>query len=208
MVTFSQPTVTVVTPSLNQGRFIRHAIESVLSQDYPNLEYIVVDGASTDRTVEILESYGDRLQFVSERDSGQSHAINKGLRMARGEVVAWLNSDDVILPGAVRKAAEALALDPGLGMVHGEGYRIDEEGRTLSRFQYTEPFNLWRLIYFGDTILQQTAFMRKSAVEAVGYLDESLHWGMDWDLFIRLGKRFRVQYLSAVLSGESRAIGR
>src|SRR5947209_1478650 len=103
----SRPLVTIVTPSFNQGRFIRQTIESVLSQDYPHIEYVIMDGGSTDETASVAAEYSDRLTFFSEADHGQSHAINKGFRMARGEVVSWLNSDDVILPGAVAHAVKA-----------------------------------------------------------------------------------------------------
>src|SRR6266550_874687 len=120
-----RPLVTIVTPSFNQGRFIRQTIESVLTQDYPNIEYIIMDGGSTDETASVAAEYADRLRFVSEPDRGQSHAINKGFRMARGEVVSWLNSDDVILPGAVAHAVTAFELNPTLGAVYGEGYLID-----------------------------------------------------------------------------------
>jgi glycosyltransferase involved in cell wall biosynthesis len=190
------PLVSIVTPSLNQRQFLPAAIESVLRQDYPRLEYLVVDGGSTDGTLDVLRSYGDRLRWLSEPDSGQANAINKGFRMARGDVVAWINADDVLLKGAVARAAAAFAADPDLGMVYGEGYLIDEQGAITGRFPYTEPFNLWRLVYYGDTILQQTAFLRRAALEQVGYLNETLEWGLDWDLFIRLGKRYRVRYLA------------
>jgi glycosyltransferase involved in cell wall biosynthesis len=190
------PLVSIVTPSLNQEQFLPAAIESVLRQDYPRIEYLVVDGGSTDGTLDILRSYGDRLRWISEPDTGQANAINKGFRMARGDIVAWINADDVLLKGAVGKAAAALAADPELGMVYGEGYLIDEQGAIQGRFPYTEPFNLWRLVYYGDTILQQTAFLRRAALEEIGYVNETLNWGLDWDLFIRLGKRYRVQYLA------------
>src|SRR5579864_7213135 len=100
----NDPLVTIVTPSYNQGRFIRATIESVLSQDYPSIEYIIMDGGSTDETAAVVGEYKGRLTFISEHDRGQSHAINKGFRMARGEIVSWLNSDDIILPGAVSHA--------------------------------------------------------------------------------------------------------
>src|SRR5215831_19568911 len=101
------PIVTVVTPSYNQGSFIRATIESVLSQDYPNVEYIIMDGGSTDETGSVAKDYASRLTFISEKDRGQSHAINKGFHMARGSIVAWLNSDDTYLPGAIRHGVEA-----------------------------------------------------------------------------------------------------
>jgi glycosyltransferase involved in cell wall biosynthesis len=193
----SNPLVTIVTPSLNQGPFIRPTIESVLSQDYPFIEYLVVDGGSTDETLDILKSYGDRVHWVSERDRGQSHALNKGFQRAKGEILGWMNSDDVMLPGAVTRAVEAYRKDPGLGMVYGEGFILEEDGSVRCRFPYSEPFDLWRLVCYWDSILQQSVFMRKTALEAIGWVDESIHWGMDWDVFIRMAKTFPVQRLDA-----------
>jgi glycosyltransferase involved in cell wall biosynthesis len=191
----AQPLVTVITPSYNQGRFIRATIESVLSQDYPNIEYVVMDGGSTDETAEVVKDYGSRLRWISERDRGQSHAINKGFRSARGEIVSWLNSDDVILPGAVAHAVRAFAGNPAAGAVYGEGYQMDVAGKITRRFPVTVPFNLWKLIYLYDYILQQTTYFRKTALDSVGYLDEQLNWGMDWDLLIRIGKAFPLVYI-------------
>jgi glycosyltransferase involved in cell wall biosynthesis len=188
------PLVTIVTPSFNQGRFIRATIESVLAQDYPYIEYLIVDGGSTDETADVAAAYHDKLTFTSEPDRGQSDAINKGFRRARGEIVAWLNSDDVLLPGAVTAAVEALTAEPALGAVYGNGYQIDEDGAMRSRFE-SQPFDLWRLVHVSDYILQQTAFFRASALAAVGLCDESLHYAMDWELFMRLGKRFELRHL-------------
>jgi glycosyltransferase involved in cell wall biosynthesis len=192
--------VTIVTPTLNQRRFIEATIDSVLSQDYPAIQYIVIDGGSTDGTCELLRKYEGRLQWISEPDRGQSDAINKGFRRARGEILAWLNSDDTYLPGAVRAAVGHLAAHPNCAMVYGDGFLIDEDGRVTRRFQATGPFDLWRLVYVIDYVLQQSAFFRRDAAEAVGLLDERLHWGMDWDLFIRIGKRFRVDYLPVAMA--------
>jgi hypothetical protein len=191
----SNPLVTIVTPSLNQGPFIRPTIESVLGQDYPHIEYLVMDGGSTDGTLEILKSYGERVSWVSERDRGQSHALNKGFQRAKGEILGWINSDDVLLPGAVTKAVEAFRKDPGLGMVYGEGFILEEDGSVRCRFPYSEPFDLWRLVCYWDSILQQSVYMRKTALEAIGWVDESIHWGMDWDVFIRMAKSFPVERL-------------
>jgi len=189
------PLVTIVTPSYNQGRFIRATIESVLSQDYPRIEYIIMDGGSTDETAGIASEYAGRLLWFSEKDRGQSHAINKGFRMAKGEIVSWLNSDDVILPGAVAHAVRAFQRNAQLGAVYGEGYQIDVNGNVKTRFPYTEPFNLWKLVYLWDYILQQTAYFRRSVFDEIGFLDESLNWGMDWDIFIRIGKRYPIEYI-------------
>lgn len=191
----SGPLVTIVTPSFNQGRFIRATIESVLGQDYPNIEYIVMDGNSTDETASVVQEYQQRLTWISEADRGQSHAINKGFRMAKGEIVAWLNSDDLLLPGAVTHAVKAFTEHPDAGAVYGEGYLIDEGGGAKVRFPITQQFDLWSLIHVQDYILQQTVFFRRSALEEVGYLNESLNWGMDWDILIRIGKRFGLHYI-------------
>lgn len=194
------PRVTVVTPSFNQADFIRHTIESVLAQDYPNLEYIIMDGGSTDGSAAIASEYSSRLRFLSEPDNGQTHAINKGFRMASGEIVAWLNSDDLYLPGAVAKAVKALSPHPSAGFVYGEGYLIDQHGEITQRFPHTQPFDLWRLVHLSDYILQQSCFFRRSALHQIGPLRESLRYAMDWDLLIRLASRFPVVHLPQYLS--------
>ena len=185
-----------MTPSFNQGEFIRATIESVLAQDYPQIEYIVMDGGSTDETAAIAAEYADRLTWISEKDRGQAHAINKGFRMARGEIVAWLNSDDILLPGAVTRAVNVFAATPPrTAAIYGEGYLMDREGRITGRFPATEPFNLWKLVYLSDYVLQQSTFFRRDALEEIGWLDEKLHYALDWDLLIRLGKRFGLHYV-------------
>jgi len=189
------PLVTVVTPSYNQGQFIRATIESVLSQDYPHVEYIIMDGGSTDETASVVKDYASRLTFISEKDRGQSHAINKGFHMARGSILGWLNSDDLYLPGCIRTAVAAFDRNPAAGAVYGEGYLIDHSGKTTSRFPCTEPFDLWKLTYLSDYILQQTVFFGKDVLDDVGYLDEDLHFTMDWDLLIRIGKKYHLQYI-------------
>lgn len=194
------PLVTVVTPSLNQSEFIRATIESVLAQDYPRLEYIVIDGGSTDATPAIVREYSSRLTFPSEPDRGQSHAVNKGFRLAKGSVLAWLNSDDLYLPGAISAAVKGLDAHPDAAAVYGEGYLIDRAGNRKCRFPATAPFHLWTLIHLSDYILQQTVFFRRRIIEEIGYLDEDLHYAMDWDLLIRIGKRYPLQYLDQYLA--------
>lgn len=191
----SAPWVTIITPSLNQGHFLRATIESVLGQCYENLEYIIMDGGSTDETAAIAASYANRLEFISEPDRGQAHAINKGFRRARGEIVAWLNSDDTLEPGAVAKAVEALDAHPAVAAIYGDGHQMDRDGRMKQRFPFTEPFNLWKLTFLMDYILQQTVFFRRDMLEEAGWLDESLHYGMDWDVLVRLGKRHGLVYV-------------
>lgn len=191
----NRPRVSIITPSYNQGRFIRATIESVLKQDYTNIEYIIMDGGSTDETAAIAKEYSTRLTFISEPDRGQSHAINKGFRLARGEIVSWLNSDDILLPGAVAHAVHAFEQTPTLGAVYGEGYLIDYDGKIKSRFLATEPFDLWKLIYVSDYILQQTVYFRRAVFEEVGFINEDLHWGMDWEILMRIGKRYWIEYI-------------
>ena len=195
-----KPLVSIITPSYNQGRFIEETIKSVLSQEYSNLEYIIIDGGSSDETLNILEKYSSRLKWISEPDKGQSDAINKGLKMARGEIVAWLNSDDTYEPGAVEKAISFMTNNPEAALVYGHAGIIDEAGSRVRQFEATEPFNLWRLIYVWDYIMQPTTFFRKCALEQVGYLKEELNWCMDWDLWMRLGKEFPVGFIPEILA--------
>ena len=193
------PLVTIVTPSLNQGRYLRAAIDSVLEQDYPRIEYLVVDGGSRDDSMDILASYGDRLTWVSEPDEGQAHAINKGFRRARGSILGWLNSDDTYEPGAITKVVETFESHPGIGLVYGNGSILDEAGDVVRGFDEIEPFSLWRLVHFLDYVLQPAAFFRRDAVLQVGLLDEHLEFGMDWDLWIRLAAHHEVLYLEEQL---------
>ncbi len=194
------PLVTIVTPSLNQGRYLPAAIDSVLGQDYPRIEYLVVDGGSRDDSLEILASYGDRLTWVSEPDEGQAHAINKGFRQARGSILAWLNSDDTYAPGAIAKVVETFESHPGIGLVYGNGSILDEAGDVVGGFDGIEPFSLWRLVHVLDYVLQPAAFFPRDAVLQVGLLDERLEFGMDWDLWIRLAARHDVLYLKEQLA--------
>lgn len=195
-----RPLVSVVVPSFNQAPFIREALDSVLAQDYPNREVLVMDGGSTDGTLAILRSYNNNIRFVAERDRGQANAINKGLGLARGSVVAWLNSDDRYVPGAIAHAVDALELNSSAGMVYGEGEIIDRDGHVLGPFEATQRFDLWTLIHVSDFIMQPTVFMRSDCVREVGGLDESLHYGLDWDLWIRLASRRPVEYVPKVLA--------
>ncbi len=195
------PLVSIVTPSFNQGRFIRQAIDSVLAQTYPHIEHWVVDAGSTDETLEILRSYGDRITWTSGPDDGQSDAINKGFAATRGEILAWLNTDDVYSPDAIERAVDELVRHPEAGLVYGRGVILDESGGETGPFVGLEPFNLWRLLYMLDYILQPATFFRRSAVDAVGDLDRDLHYAMDWDLWLRLAAHSEVRFVDHVLAG-------
>lgn len=199
-LTPEMPLVSVITPSFNQGRFIEETIKSVAGQDYPRIEHIVVDGGSTDDTLSILRRYSDRLTWTSEPDKGQTDALNKGFRMARGDILCWLNSDDTYEPGAVSKAVDFLTAHSDVAMIYGDGNEIDEEGQSIQRFPATQEFDLWALIHVWDYILQPTTFFRRSVFDALEPLDDSLTWCMDWDLWIRIASRFKVAYVDYVFA--------
>jgi glycosyltransferase involved in cell wall biosynthesis len=190
------PLVSIVTPSFNQADYLEVTINSVLDQDYPNLEYIVVDGGSTDGSLEILQRYDEHIDFwTSEPDQGQADAINRGLRMAKGEVVAWLNSDDVYLPGAISEAVEALAANPQAGMVYGDGIMVGSDLQVYDRHHYPQ-LDLVDLLAF-EVILQPAVFLRKSVLDEVGYLDESYDLILDHELWIRICSRHPIRHVSS-----------
>lgn len=176
--------ISVIMPSYNHAHFIRESIDSVLSQDYPDLELLVMDGGSCDSTVEILKSYGDRLTYVSEKDRGQSDAINKGLVRAHGDIVCWLNSDDLFTPDAVITVMKIFAEHPDVEFVYGNGWTIDEKGAMMGSSGVL-PFDLWKLIHQRNFLQQPSCFFRKSLLAKTGLIDETLHFVMDWELWIR-----------------------
>ncbi len=185
----SPPRISIVTPSLNQGRYLAECIESVRAQDYRAIEHIVIDGGSTDGSVAVLERHAPSLHFwCSEPDAGQSAAINKGLRLATGDLVAWLNADDFLLPGALNAVAAAYARDDEAPFHFGNGLRVDERGVRKSEFFPRVPvqFNRAALVYGLNYVLQPSTFIARRCLERAGLLDESLKWGMDTDLWIRL----------------------
>jgi len=183
------PKITIVTPSLNQGRFIRQCIASVLSQQYENLEYFIIDGQSTDDTLAVVKEYENSLDFwISEPDAGQSDAINKGFKRATGDLVAWLNADDFYLPDALKTVAQAYSQCPNAPFYFGDGLRVDEAGDFKENFfpQGRVLFNREALLYGLNYILQPSTFINRSCLEQAGYLDPELHYGMDSDLWMRL----------------------
>ena len=194
----SWPSITIVTPSFNQGPFIRETIESVLGQHYPNLDYVVTDGGSTDGTVDILKSYGRRLRWVSERDQGQAHAVNKGVTLGRGEIIGWLNSDDLYTPGALEAVARGFLQRRDVHVLYGEADNVLADGTFFRRYP-TASFDYQRLAH-ECFICQPATFFRRAAFAEVGGLDITLHYCMDYDLWIRLGHRFRFGHLPAVLA--------
>jgi glycosyltransferase involved in cell wall biosynthesis len=196
-MTSRQPLVSIVTPSLNQARYLREAIESVRVQDYPHVEHVVVDGGSTDGTLDILREY-DHLRWVSEADRGQSHALNKGFAMATGEIFGWLNADDAYPPNAVGDAVAELGQGE-IDLVYGDITRMNDDGVNPRRIPTRPTWDLWTEANFGCGIFSPAVFFTRAAFEAVGGLDESLHLTMDYDLWLKIGRRFGVRHVESVL---------
>jgi glycosyltransferase involved in cell wall biosynthesis len=207
--------ISVVIPSYNSGSFIREAIESALSQSYAPYEVIVQDGGSSDTTVNSLRSYGDRVIWVSERDLGQSDALNRAITKARGDVISWLNADDRYVPGAFGAAAAALEAFPDAGLVYGDFDVIDASGKCLRT--YSSPKYRWeRLLLRGCYIFSGSMFFRRSLIDRVGSFDPKLHACMDYDYLLRVGDaarpvhtgrkhaQFRVHAASKTTSGRTR----
>jgi hypothetical protein len=190
-----QALVSIVTPSFNSAPFIERTIQSVLRQDYAPIEHIVIDGGSSDGTAEILARY-PHLRWVSEPDHGQSDALNKGFRIARGHIVGWLNADDTYNPGAIREAVAFLEHHPEVALVYSHCSIIDETDRVL--YTLAAPaFDLRRELV-AHNLPQPTNFFRRGALAEVGYLDTSLHYVMDWELYLRLGLSHRIANVDAV----------
>lgn len=179
--------LSIVTPSYNQGIFIERTILSVLNQNYSNLEYLVFDGGSTDETVSVLKKYEDKLTWISEKDNGQAHAVNKGITASHGDIIGWLNSDDVYYPGTFSKVMEYFEKNPHVNMVYGYADHIDEYDKYIEDYP-TESWNFSRL---KDTcfICQPSVFFRKDIFKQFGLLNEELNYSMDYEYWLRLGKQ-------------------
>lgn len=195
------PRITVITPSFNQGDLIEQTIRSVLDQDYPNLEYLIYDGGSTDGSVDVIRRFASRLDFwVSQKDRGQSHAINQGLQRATGDVVVWLNSDDFFHPGALHLVGQAYAAHPEAGLFIGNGTVVDREGRHVRRYSKSLRFSYDALLRGSNYILQPSTFIHRRVLEKEGYLDESLHYAMDLEYWLRVGHKYPVVTIDRELS--------
>jgi glycosyltransferase involved in cell wall biosynthesis len=191
----SSPLVSIVTPSFNQAAYIEATIRSVHEQDYPRIEHIVVDGGSTDGTLELLGRY-PHLVTVSEPDEGQADALDKGFRLANGEILAWLNSDDLYLPGAVSQAVETLQRS-GAALVYSGYRRIDATGGVV-REQAVRPFDRQAALNEGNPVPQPTAFFTRAAYCGVGGIDRSYHYAMDYELWLRLSRDYEVLPVDAM----------
>lgn len=192
------PLVSIVTPSLNQGRFLRAAIDSVLGQGYPRIEYVVMDGGSTDESRAILQSYGERVRWVSQPDGGQADAINKGFARCRGEIRGFLNSDDVLLPDAIARVVAHFEDHPDCDLVYGRAHYLDEEGHVTGSYA-TAEYSFDRLMH-SNCICQPAAFWRTRIAERVGSFNEDLRWALDYEYWLRIDRAGgRIEHIDDVL---------
>jgi glycosyltransferase involved in cell wall biosynthesis len=192
------PKISVVTPSFNQAAYLERTIRSVIDQQYPNLEYIIIDGGSVDGSVEIIKKYEPYLTYwISERDNGQVDAINKGLRRATGEWVAWQNSDDIYYPGALDELAEAIRIHPEASLIIGDLMLIDHDEKKIRDVRYIKP-EYHALLAEGMLIANQSSFWRRELHEKIGYLDENYHCSFDYEWFLRVAEHAKGIHISSV----------
>ncbi len=204
----TRPLISVVTPSFNQGHYIEATVWSVLEQDYPHLEYIVVDGGSTDQTLDILRRYEDRLSWSSQPDQGQADAINKGFAQANGEIMGWLNSDDIYAPGALRAVATYFEQHPDAMFVYGDAIGIDRTGKQYGVRQHIRQRQRYPdsdfdvLLQRYDFIVQPASFWRRTLWRDVGALNLHLRYSMDYEYWMRVAKQYSLDYLPVTLAYE------
>jgi len=189
------PRISIITPSFNQAAFIEKTIQSVLSQNYSNLEYIIIDGGSTDGSVDIIKKYADKLSYwISEKDNGQANAINKGFCKATGDIIGWLNSDDEYCPDTLKTVAQTFMADKDLDLVFGNRLTVDISNKLIRDDRHTR-FTFPSLVIYGMIISQPAAFWKRQLIEKFGYLDESLRFAMDYEFFCRIGAYIKTRHI-------------
>ncbi len=199
------PKISIIIPTLNQAKFIEETIRSVLDQNYPNLELIVLDGGSTDGTLEILQKYDDSLTWISEPDKGQVDAINKGLRMVTGDVVAFLNSDDLYTPTTLMTVGKYFSDHPQANIVTGKCINIDQNGvetRSLIKFykNFWLKLGIDSCLTVMDYVSQPSTFWRTELIHSIGFFDEQFHNAMDYDYWLRVSQKYKLKYIDQYLS--------
>jgi len=194
--------ISIITPSFNQGAYLEETIKSVIFQNYSNLEYIVIDGGSTDESVDIIRKYDSKLTYWhSCPDKGQSHAINQGFKMATGDILAWLNADDMYLPGTLQCIADEFNNFPDTDLIYGDCVFIDEKGNFIRYFTECEEYDAHRLLNYSNFIMQPTTFFSRKKLSEIGFLDESFFYAMDYELWCRFSKNnSKFKYIQKVLA--------
>ena len=199
--------ISIITPSFNQGKFIKQTIDSVLSQKYQNLEYIVVDGGSTDETIDILKSYEKKIKWTSQKDKGQTHAINKGLKKASGDILCYLNSDDLLTKGSLNIVAKEFS-QKNTDWLIGDYQIIDHKGKRLRKQSFIESYKRFLLKHYSPGLLkiannfipQPSTFWSREAFKKVGLFNQDLKYTMDYDYWLRMSKLFKPTIITKVLS--------
>lgn len=188
--------ISVIMPVYNAGKYIEEAIQSVISQNYPNMEFIIIDGCSTDRSLDIIKRYRNRIYIlISEPDKGLGHAVNKGILAATGDYISWINADDRYCPGALNKVGKYLSNNHDVDLLYGEAGHIDKNGKLLC-MHHAIPFDKDKLLHKRCYIPCQAAFFRRDCLSYIGLLDTSLSWNMDWDLWKRFAVAgYKIQFL-------------
>jgi len=196
----NQPKISIVTPSFNQGQYIEETINSIISQNYPNLEYIIIDGGSTDGTINILNKYDNKIsKYVSTSDRGQTHAINKGFKMSTGEICTWINSDDLIYDDALWKVAGYFSKDSNLDFIHGRGFYFNDKGKEWPADKNLNNLDIRYITHFCYD-LQPSTYFRRTVFDKIGYLDENYVLQMDAEFFMRIGLNCKIKKVSDLLS--------
>ena len=194
------PSICIVTPSFNQGTYLEETIRSVLLQGYPNLEYIIMDGGSTDESISIIQKYADFLTHWESRcDNGQADAIKRGFALGKAEVLGWLNSDDYLMPAALINVGNRFINDQAIQMLIGSGWVVDEVGRKLKKM-YSYPVSFESLLHHGQFFNQMSTFWKRDLYNQVGAIDDDLRFCFDYDLFLRLAKATAPNITDKVLS--------
>jgi glycosyltransferase involved in cell wall biosynthesis len=193
------PKISIITVSYNQGEYIEDNIRSVINQNYPNVEHIIIDAGSTDRTLDILKKYDEFISWMSEPDKGQSNGLNKGFTRASGEIIGWINSDDRLAPGSLYKVAKFFVEHPDEIAVVGDQAMIDEKG-NLIKIIISRPYNFDYLVNYAKGITQNSTFFKKDVFNKIGLIDESLKYEMDKDLFIRITSIKDIPYIPETLA--------
>jgi len=204
-VATEKPLVSILTPSYNNGKFLHECIDSVLSQDYPKVEHIIQDGASTDNTLHLLKKYSrkpyaTKIRWVSEKDRGETDALNRALKRARGDILLVLNADDALMPYACSWAVKEMAKHKEAAVVYGDQYLINEKG-AITGIGVTGPFDFVKFLCIEQYMATQAAFIRRSCFESVGmWVDQSLETMPDYELWLRIAARYPMQYASKAVT--------
>lgn len=194
--------VSIITPSFNQAKYIEETILSVREQNYPHIEHIVIDGGSTDGTLDILRKYEDKLTWISEKDRGQADAINKGFRRATGDILGWVNSDDMYVPGAIQAVVEHFQAHPEDSFIYGDAEALDESGKSYGIRTHVKQGGWKELVGELDFIVQPASFWRAALWQQCGELDEALHYTLDYEYWMRAAKQFPPHYVPVLLARE------